>query len=245
MSRGRASRQGDPPGVILKPAAEALRELALSQTPDRVAAVVARTKRGPIDRPFAVDRSNALQALGPESSNLVHPAHEARVHVTEALDAGASAVIVSRLVTSATRKKFVAVYLQSFVENVLETGPYPVYEVEGIDTGFAITGGNFGMPLQQEELESGFAITGGSYPIRAVTGTYVHEPMAVESGFAITDGTFPLTVRYLTANPDVDAVNSGFAITGGTFPLTVRYLTGGYDPESLNSGFAITGGTLT
>lgn len=201
--------------------------------------------RGPIDRAFAVDRSNALQSLGPESSNLVHPDHEARVHLTEALDSGASAVIVSRLVRSAAQKKFVAIQLQSFAENVLETGPYPVYEVDGIDAGFAITGGNFGMPVQQEELESGFAITDGSYPIRSVTGTYVHEPMAVESGFAITDGSFPVVVRYVTASMDVDAVDSGFAITGGSFPLTVRYLSAGYEPDGLDSGFAITGGALT
>lgn len=91
---------GAQPGVQLNPLRDNTDGFAADAS-DQVAALVGRFKRGRIDAPFKVNRGNRLAVLGSPESIRISALNEAYVHVVEALDAGASELVLARLVTDA------------------------------------------------------------------------------------------------------------------------------------------------
>lgn len=79
---------------------------------DQFVAMASRLHRGPIDRAFLVTRETAMQRAGRVQSNLVRPAFEARMQLSDVLDSGAAGVVVSRLASGAARKRYVGVDLE-------------------------------------------------------------------------------------------------------------------------------------
>ncbi len=83
-------------GVQLNP----IRDGAFGLNPgnyDQIIAVIGRFKRGPIHRPFMVDKSTFKRALGPSESITVNALNEAQIQIKEALETGAYRVLVQRL----------------------------------------------------------------------------------------------------------------------------------------------------
>ena len=74
---------------------------------DQVMAMVLRSTRGRIDKPFAVDRGNVVNKLGIGEQMRVSSLNEAWVQLVEALNNGAYQAVVQRLVPAATAQ-FVA-----------------------------------------------------------------------------------------------------------------------------------------
>lgn len=64
---------------------------------DQVFAIVMRATRGRIDKPFRVNRGNAIQKLGKGVQMRVSALYEAWVHVIEALSNGAQEAVVQRM----------------------------------------------------------------------------------------------------------------------------------------------------
>src|SRR5437764_5215152 len=91
---------GAQPGVQLNPLRDNTDGFAADAS-DQVAALVGRFKRGRIDAPFKVNRGNRLAVLGSPESIRISALNEAYVAVAEALDAGASEMVLARLVTDA------------------------------------------------------------------------------------------------------------------------------------------------
>lgn len=101
---------GAQPGVQVK--TDQADAFELSAVADQIVAMGSRASRGPIDRAFLVTRADADSRLGPVRSNLVRPEHEARMQVSEALDAGAAGVVVSRIVPASSSKRYAAIKLR-------------------------------------------------------------------------------------------------------------------------------------
>jgi len=82
-----------------------------SETPtvdnyDQNFAIMCRLTRGRIDKPFAVNRSNAYKKLGKGETMRLSALNEAWVHIIEALNKGAYEAVVQRLVTSSAVVKY-------------------------------------------------------------------------------------------------------------------------------------------
>jgi hypothetical protein len=75
---------------------------------DQVIAIVGRFTRGPVDRAFQVNRSNLLQKIGPAEALRINALNEAKLQVYEALQNGAYAAVISRLVPEVAEKKWAA-----------------------------------------------------------------------------------------------------------------------------------------
>lgn len=97
---------GSQPGVQLNPVRDQSEGFAPDQS-DQVFAVAMRATRGRIDRPFRVNRGNALLKLGPGESIRLNALNEAKVQVFEALNNGAAEAVVHRLVPAAAAIKFI------------------------------------------------------------------------------------------------------------------------------------------
>lgn len=83
-------------GIQLNP----IRDGAFGLSPgnfDQIFAIVGRFKRGPIHRPFLLDKSNFKKTLGPSDSISVNALNEAQVQVREALDNGGYRALIQRL----------------------------------------------------------------------------------------------------------------------------------------------------
>lgn len=99
---------GNEPGIQLNPLRDA------SGTPtadnsDQMFGIIMRATRGRIDKPFVVDRSNVKKKLGNGEQIRVNALNEAWVHVVEALNNGAYAAVVQRLVTKEAKIKYLVV----------------------------------------------------------------------------------------------------------------------------------------
>jgi hypothetical protein len=88
-------------GVQLNPLRDGT-ELPAPDNSDQIFAIAARLTRGRIDKPFLVDRSNFSRLCGPGESMRASAGalNEAWVQIYEALNNGAYAAVVHRLVTS-------------------------------------------------------------------------------------------------------------------------------------------------
>jgi hypothetical protein len=91
---------GAQPGVQLNPLRDNTDGFAADAS-DQVAALIGRFRRGRIDAPFKVNRGNRLSVLGAPESIRISALNEAYVHAVEALDGGASELVLTRLVTDA------------------------------------------------------------------------------------------------------------------------------------------------
>lgn len=81
-------------------------ELPALTIADQVFGIMGRFTRGPIHKAFKVDKSNVRSMLGYGEPMRVSALNEALVHVIEALDNGAYEAVVSRLVPSSAKVKW-------------------------------------------------------------------------------------------------------------------------------------------
>ncbi len=84
-------------------------EVPSQDNQDQVFAIMMRSARGRIDKPFKVDRGNALKKLGKGELIRASALNEAWVHVVEALNNGAYEAVVQRLVTDAALTKWAVI----------------------------------------------------------------------------------------------------------------------------------------
>lgn len=105
MSLNFVRQLGSEAGVQLNPLRDNS-EIPASGNGDQVFAVMMRSTRGRIDKPFKVDRGNVKRKLGNGEQIRVSALNEAWVHVVEALNSGAYEAVVQRLVTSAAILKW-------------------------------------------------------------------------------------------------------------------------------------------
>lgn len=73
---------------------------------DQVVAALARLTRGPIDKPFRVNRGNFIARTGPAESTRVNLLNETKLQVYDALNNGSSEAVIQRLVPAAATKSF-------------------------------------------------------------------------------------------------------------------------------------------
>jgi|GEM_PF-1001157 len=111
MSVAFVRQLGSESGIQLNP----LRDDSNIPTPgrsDQRFAVILRSPRGRIDRPFIVNRHNARQLLGRPELIKQSTLNLAVIHVLEALDNGAYEVIVQRVVTAQAQRKWLIAQLE-------------------------------------------------------------------------------------------------------------------------------------
>jgi len=108
MTRPFVRQLGNQPGVQLNQLVDQTDGVAPDNS-DQVIAIVGRFTRGPIDRAFAVNRSNLLQKTGPAEAIRINALNEAKLQVYEALQNGAYACVVSRLSPDEAEKKWAVV----------------------------------------------------------------------------------------------------------------------------------------
>lgn len=108
MSVNFVRQLGSESGVQLNPLRDNS-EIPASGNGDQVFAIMMRSTRGRIDKPFKVDRGNVKRKLGNGEQIRVSALNEAWVHVMEALNNGAYEAVVQRLVTSAAVLKWAVV----------------------------------------------------------------------------------------------------------------------------------------
>lgn len=102
---------GFQPGVQLNALVDNTDGAATSNT-DQIVGLVARLPRGRIDRPFSVSRNNFSQRTGQKPTPLrVSPLNEARLQMYEALQTGASEVVVQRLTSASATRRYAVVRL--------------------------------------------------------------------------------------------------------------------------------------
>lgn len=99
---------GQQPGVQLNPLLDNTDGVDAGGA-DQVAAMVARLTRGRIDRPIRVTRGTFLAKTGAPAPMRVSALNEARIQMAEALDNGASEMVVMRIVPAAAVKKYASV----------------------------------------------------------------------------------------------------------------------------------------
>lgn len=119
---------GNEPGIQLNPLRDA------SGTPtadnsDQMFGIIMRATRGRIDKPFVVDRSNVKKKLGNGEQIRVNALNEAWVHVVEALNNGAYAAVIQRLVTKEAKIKYLVVKANPDAETQ-EDAPEYVFSAE-------------------------------------------------------------------------------------------------------------------
>jgi len=105
LSRPFVRQLGNQPGVQLNPLVDQT-DGVVPDNSDQVLAIVGRFTRGPVDRAFQVNRSNLLQKTGPAEALRLNALNEAKLQVYEALQNGAYAAVISRLVPEAAEKKW-------------------------------------------------------------------------------------------------------------------------------------------
>jgi len=111
MSVAFVRQLGSQSGIQLNP----LRDDSNIPTPgrsDQRFAVILRSARGRIDRPFIVNRHNVRPLLGKPELIKQSALNLALIHVLEALDNGAYEVIVQRVVTPAAQRKWLIAQLE-------------------------------------------------------------------------------------------------------------------------------------
>jgi hypothetical protein len=96
---------GAQPGVQLNPLRDATDGFAPDAS-DQVAAIVGRFKRGRIDAPFRVNRSNLRSKLGNPESLRVSVLNEAYVQAYEGVNNGLYSAVIARLITSASTNSY-------------------------------------------------------------------------------------------------------------------------------------------
>jgi hypothetical protein len=99
MSTAFTRQLGAESGVQLNPLRDNS-EIPTLDNSDQSFAIMARLTRGRIDKPFKVNRGNALKKLGKGEQIRVSALNEAWVHIVEALNNGSYEAVVQRLVTS-------------------------------------------------------------------------------------------------------------------------------------------------
>lgn len=129
---------------------------------DQNIAIMCRLTRGRIDKPFAVNRSNAYSKLGKGEAMRMSALNEAWVHIIEALNKGCYEMIVQRLVTSAAVIKYAVARMG--VGAVLT----PV-AAAGVVTSVTVTAGGTGYVTGQALTFTGDG-TGALATITAVAG---------------------------------------------------------------------------
>ncbi|MBY0475406.1 MAG: hypothetical protein K2Q13_10165 [Nitrosomonas sp.] len=99
---------GSESGVQLNPLRDNS-EVPSQDNQDQLFGIMMRSARGRIDKPFKVDRGNALRKLGKGDLIRTSALNEAWVHVIEALNNGAYEAVVQRLVTDAAQLKWAVI----------------------------------------------------------------------------------------------------------------------------------------
>lgn len=108
MAKAFVRQLGAQPGVQLNP----LRDLSAGFAPgrsDQVFGIAMRSKRGRIDRAFAVNAGTALRRLGSGESIRANALNEALAQVYEALNRGAAGAVVHRLTTTSATLNYIIV----------------------------------------------------------------------------------------------------------------------------------------
>lgn len=100
---------GKQPGVQLNPTLDSSEGFARDGVEDQSFGCVARLVRGPIDRAFAVSASNVKKVTGVPESVRKNPLNDAHTQLVEALAIGGKRAIVSRLVGTDARNRWVVV----------------------------------------------------------------------------------------------------------------------------------------
>lgn len=167
------------------------------------------------------------------------------MQVADVLDAGAAAVVVSRIHDGSAVKRYAVVHLGGVVvapetnEVVYESPLYPVFEVEGFAHGFLVAGGRMiGLDGVSDGFSSGFLVTGGGLELSLMT---ISEMDGIAHGFSVTGGSFPS--QLYEVNNETDYILQAFTVTGGSFPNAL--ITTVFEPDYFSQGFSITGGTMT
>lgn len=99
---------GFQPGVQLNPLADQTDGTALDNT-DQVVGMIARLTRGRIDKPFRVTRNNLIAKTGPAESMRINGLNEGKLQLYEALQNGAAAGVVQRIVSADAVKSYAVV----------------------------------------------------------------------------------------------------------------------------------------
>ncbi len=138
MSGFRASvRQlGLQPGVQLNPLRDATDGVAPDNS-DQVFAVLARLTRGPIDKPFVVNRSNFLARTGPAEALRVNALNEAKLQTYEGLNNGGQQAVVQRLVPASATKSFALINFTGTPTDTANTVAFSVASTAP-STGYSI-----------------------------------------------------------------------------------------------------------
>lgn len=100
---------GNEPGVQLGPTVDNSGGLAYDAVEEQTIAGVMRLTRGPIDRAFEVYKANFYRVVGMPESIKKNPLNIAQSLLMEATQKGAKRVLVSRLVGSDAKVKWVVV----------------------------------------------------------------------------------------------------------------------------------------
>lgn len=103
---------GAQPGVQLNPLKDTTDGVSLDDS-DQVLAMVVRTTRGRIDRPFRVTRGTFLTKTGAPDTMRANALNEGRLQLSEALNNGALSAVVSRIVPAAAAKSYIAIDLDA------------------------------------------------------------------------------------------------------------------------------------
>lgn len=100
---------GKQPGVQLNPTLDSSEGFARDAVEDQSFACVARLIRGPIDRAFAVSAANAKKVTGMPETVRKNPLNDAHTQLLEAVSIGAKRAVVSRLVGTDAKNRWIVV----------------------------------------------------------------------------------------------------------------------------------------
>ncbi|MEE3608301.1 hypothetical protein [Avibacterium paragallinarum] len=100
---------GHEPGVQLNPTLDKSEGFAVNAVEDQTFAAVARLPRGPIDRAFEVHKGNVLRITGRPEPIRVNALNDAHTQLVEALNKGAKRAVISRLVGTDAKNKWIVV----------------------------------------------------------------------------------------------------------------------------------------
>jgi hypothetical protein len=195
-------------------------EIPTLDNSDQSFAIMARLTRGRIDKPFKVNRSNALKKLGKGEQIRVSALNEAWVHIVEALNNGAYEAVVQRLVTSSAALSYAVASVGSgaVLTASVTTGAVSSITASTPGTGYTvgqalkITGAGTGAVAAVSTIDANGGITGitvsagGSAYVQGSTTAAIANPISFYVSAAIP------TAPYLFAIKHLECFNDGIKV---------------------------------